>query len=203
MTLPELSIKRHVLAVMANAVLVLFGIIAYERIGMDKLPYIEFPVISVQTTLKGANPDIVDAGITQLIESTVNSVPGIEHIQSTSSPGTSQINITFNLDKRIDVAFNEVQAKVNQVLRRLPKDADPPVVAKVETNTNPILWMALSGDRTQQQLNQYAINIIRKKLETIFTAPYTIAEARVAVLHGGMSDDQRQFVQSFMRAGIR
>ena len=167
MTLPELSIKRHVLAVMANAVLVLFGIIAYDRMGMDKLPYIEFPVISVQTTLKGANPDIVDAGITTLIESTVNSVPGIEHIASTSSPGTSQINITFNLDKKIDVAFNEVQAKVNQVLRRLPKDADPPVVAKVETNTNPILWIALSGDRTQQQLNQYAINVIRKKLETI------------------------------------
>jgi HAE1 family hydrophobic/amphiphilic exporter-1 len=167
MTLPELSIKRHVLAVMANAVLVLFGLIAYERMGMDKLPYIEFPVISVQTTLKGANPDVIDAGITTVIEGVVNSVPGIEHIQSTSSPGTSQINITFNLDKKIDVAFNEVQAKVNQVLRRLPKDADPPVVAKVETNTNPVLWMALSGDRTQQQLNQYAINIIKKKLETI------------------------------------
>ncbi len=124
-------------------------------------------MISVQTTLKGANPDVIDASITNVIEGAVNSVPGIEHIQSTSSPGISQINITFNLDKHIDVAFNEVQAKVNQVLRRLPRDADPPVVAKVETNANPILWMALSGDRTQQQLNQYAINIIKKKLETI------------------------------------
>ncbi|MET0680920.1 MAG: efflux RND transporter permease subunit, partial [Burkholderiales bacterium] len=167
MTLPELSIKRHVFAVMLNAVLVLFGLIAYERIGMDKLPYVEFPVVSVQTTMKGANPDVVDAAITGVIEGSVNSVPGIEHIQSTSSPGVSQINITFNLDKRIDIAFNEVQAKVNQVLRRLPKDADPPVVAKVETNTSPIFWMAISGDRTQQQLNQYAINIIKKKLETI------------------------------------
>src|SRR5512134_2757782 len=152
---------------MLNAVLVLFGIIAYQRIGMDKLPYIEFPVISVQTTQRGANPDVIDAAITTVIESVVNGVPGIEHIQSTSSPGVSQINITFNLEKRIDVAFNEVQAKVNQILRRLPKDADPPVVAKVETNTTPIFWMAISGDRTQQQLNQYAINIIKKKLETI------------------------------------
>jgi HAE1 family hydrophobic/amphiphilic exporter-1 len=135
--------------------------------GMDKLPYIEFPVISVQTTQRGANPDVIDAAITTVIESVVNGVPGIEHIQSTSSPGVSQINITFNLDKRIDVAFNEVQAKVNQILRRLPKDADPPVVAKVETNTSPIFWMAISGDRTQQQLNQYAINVIKKKLETI------------------------------------
>lgn len=167
MTLAELSIRRHVFAFMLNAVLILFGLIAYTRIGVDKLPYIEFPVISITTSQKGANPEVIDASITNLIESAVNSVPGIEHIQSTSTPGVSVVTITFNLDKRIDVAFNEVQAKVNQVLRRLPRDADPPVVAKVETNTQPILWTALQGDRTQQQLNQYAINVIKKRLETI------------------------------------
>ena len=117
MTLPELSIRRHVLAWMLSAVLVLFGLIAYGRIGMDRYPYIEFPVVSISTALKGANPDIVDASITNVIESSVNSTPGIEHIQSTSSPGISVINITFNLEKKIDVAFNEVQAKVNQIGR--------------------------------------------------------------------------------------
>jgi hydrophobic/amphiphilic exporter-1 (mainly G- bacteria), HAE1 family len=167
MTLSELSIRRHVFAFMLSAVLVLFGWIAYQRIGVDKLPYIEFPVISITTVQRGANPDIIDASITNLIETAVNSVPGIEHIQSTSSPGTSVVVITFALEKRIDVAFQEVQAKVNQIVRRLPKDADPPVVAKVETNTQPILWTALQGDRTQQQLNQYAINVIKKRLETI------------------------------------
>lgn len=167
MTLPELSIKRHVLAWMLSAVLVLFGLISYDRIGMDRYPYIEFPVVSITTALKGANPDIVDASITNIIESSVNSTPGIEHIQSTSSPGVSVIAITFNLEKKIDVAFNEVQAKVNQVLRRLPKDVDPPVVAKVETNAQPIMWLAIQGDRTQQQLNQYAINVLKKRLETI------------------------------------
>jgi len=167
MTLPELSIKRHVLAWMLSAVLVLFGVISYQRIGMDRMPYVEFPVISVNTTLKGANPEIVDASITNLIESSVNGVPGIEHVQSQSSPGVSTINITFALEKKIDVAFNEVQAKVNQVLRRLPDGTDPPVIAKVETNTQPIMWFALQGDRTQQHLNQYAINVIKKRLETI------------------------------------
>ncbi len=167
MTLAELSIRRHVLAWMSSAVLVLFGVLSYGRIGMDRYPYIEFPVVSVSTTLKGANPDIVDASITNVIETSVNSVPGIEHIQSTSSPGVSVINLTFGLEKRIDVAFNEVQAKVNQVLRRLPKDVDPPIVAKVETNAQPIMWLALQGDRTQQQLNQYAINLLKKRLETI------------------------------------
>ena len=167
MTLPELSVKRHVLAWMANSVLVLFGVIAFTRIGMDRLPYIEFPVVSVTTALKGANPDIVDSSVTNLIEGAVNSVPGIEHIQSTSSPGVSVVNITFSLEKDVDVAFTEVQSKVNQVLRRLPRDVDPPVVAKVETNAAPIFWMAVQGDRTQQQLNQYASNVIKKKLETI------------------------------------
>ncbi|MBI2313073.1 MAG: efflux RND transporter permease subunit [Betaproteobacteria bacterium] len=167
MNLPELSIRRHVLAFMLSGVLVLFGVISYLRIGIDRFPYIEFPVVSVTTTMKGANPDIVDAAITNLIETSVNSVPGIEHIQSASSPGASVVNIIFSLDKRIDVAFNEVQAKVNQVLRRLPDDADPPVVAKLETNTNPILWLALQGDRTQQQLNQYALKVVKKRLETI------------------------------------
>ena len=167
MTLPELSIKRHVLAFMLSAVLVLFGYISYQRIGMDRFPLIEFPIVSISTTLKGANPDIVDASVTNVLETSINSVPGIEHIQSSSSPGVSVINITFSLDKKVDVAFNEVQAKVNQVLRRLPKDADPPVVAKVETNAMPIMWLALRGDRTQQQLNQYALNIIKKRLETI------------------------------------
>jgi len=79
----------------------------------------------------------------------------------------SVVNITFGLEKNVDIAFSEVQSKVNQAQRRLPRDADPPIVAKVETNASPIFWMALQGDRTQQQLNQYALNVIKKKLETI------------------------------------
>jgi HAE1 family hydrophobic/amphiphilic exporter-1 len=167
MNLPEVSIRRHVFAFMLNAVLILFGLIAYNRIGVDKLPYIEFPVVSVTTTQSGANPEVIDSSITNLIETSVNSVPGIEHIQSTSSPGISNIAITFDLAKPVDVAFQEVQAKVNQVLRRLPDEADPPIVAKVESNSSPIFWMALQGDRTQQQLNQYALNIVKKRLETV------------------------------------
>lgn len=167
MTLPELSIKRHVLAWMISGLLVLFGLIAYGRIGIDRMPNVELPVISVSTTLRGANPEIMDTSVTNLIESAVNTTPGIEHIQSTSSPGFSNVTITFALEKNIDVAFNEVQSKVNQTLRRLPGDADPPVVQKLETNAQPIMWLALHGDRTVQQLNLYAQNVIKKKLENI------------------------------------
>lgn len=167
MTLPELSIKRHVLAWMLSGVIVLFGIISYQRIGIDRIPAIDFPIIVINTTLRGANPDVVDTSITSIIESAINTTPGIEHIQSTSSPGVSTITITFSLEKNIDVAYNEVQAKVNQVLRRLPNDTDPPTVQKVDSNASAVIWLALSGDRTIQQLNLYANNVLKKKFETI------------------------------------
>lgn len=167
MTLPQLAIKRHVLAWMLSAVIMLFGLIAYQRIGIDRVPKIEFPVIIVNTTLRGASPEVMDSSVTSVIESTVNTTPGIAHIQSSSSPGVSSVSITFDLDKDIDVAYNEVQTKVSQILRRLPQDIDPPTVQKVDTNASPVIWLALTGDRTVQQLNLYASNVLKKKFETI------------------------------------
>lgn len=167
MNLPELSIKRHVFAVMLSAALMLFGLISYQRVGVDQFPKVDFPIITVTTTLRGANPENVDMSLTSVIESAINSVPGIEHVQSTSSPGVSVVVITFSLEKNVDIAFNEVQSKISQVLRRLPKDADAPVVAKMDTGANAVFWVMLQGDRTVQQLNQYAANVIKKKLESI------------------------------------
>ena len=167
MKLAELSVRRHVLAFMASAVFVLFGLVAYDRIGVDRFPRVEFPVISITTVLPGANPDIVDSSVTNIIETAVNSVPGIDNIQSRSSPSVSNVILTFELSKDIDVAFTEVQAKVNQVLRQLPDDADPPVVLKVEVGASAVIWLALQGDRTTQQLNQYARQVIKKRLETV------------------------------------
>ncbi|BCX89242.1 hypothetical protein MIN45_P1614 [Methylomarinovum tepidoasis] len=163
----RLAIHRHVLTWMLNALIVLAGWVAFERIGVDRYPRIDFPMISVTTVLAGANPDIIDASITNVVESAVNSVPGIEHVQSDSFPGASVVRITFELEKDIDVAFNEVQAKVNQVLSELPDNAETPVVAKVEFGAVPILWLTLSGDRTLQQLNQYARLHIKKRLENV------------------------------------
>ena len=167
MTLPELSVRRHVLAYMLSAVLVLFGVISYQRIGVDRMPAFDVPVLTVVTALPGANPDVVDTSVTNVIESSVNSVSGIDSVQSTSLPGISIVSIQFELEKNIDVAFNEVQAKVNEVLRKLPDDAEPPVVSKLEVGAAPVLWLVLQGDRTQQQLNQYARNVIKKRLETV------------------------------------
>ena len=167
MTLPELSIKRHVFAWMISFIFILFGYIGYQKIGVDRFPMIEFPVLSITTTLEGANPEVIDSSITNLIETAVNTVTGIESIKSQSSPGVSVVTITFELSKDIEVAFNEIQSKVSQLNRRLPEEIVPPVVRKVETNASPIMWLGLTGDRTIQQLNLYANNILKKKIETI------------------------------------
>lgn len=167
MNLPELSIKRHVFAFMLSAVIMLVGLISYQRVGIDQFPQVDFPIIAITTTLKGASPENVDMSVTNVIENTINSVPGIQHVQSSSSPGVSVVVITFALEKSVDVAFNEIQAKISQALRRLPKDADPPIVVKMDSGSMPVMWLALQGDRTQQQLNEYASNVIKKKLENV------------------------------------
>lgn len=167
MSLSEIAVKRHVLAYMLSGVLVLFGVISFQRIGVDRQPDVDFPMVLVTTVLPGGDPEIVNSSITKIIESAVNSVSGIEHVESTSASGVSLVSVRFAMEKNLGVAFNEVQAKVNQVLNRLPKEAKPPIVAKLELNAVPILWLALQGDRTPQQLNQYARNVIKKRLETV------------------------------------
>jgi HAE1 family hydrophobic/amphiphilic exporter-1 len=162
-----LSITRHIFAFMLSALIVLFGVIAFRDIGVDKYPQVDFPMISVTTALPGADPEIIDTSITNVIENAVNSVPGIDVIASTSSPSISIVRIQFMLEKDVDVAFNEVQAKVNQTLRILPEDADPPIVGKIEVGASPVMWISLTGNRTLQQLNQYAENVVKKRLETI------------------------------------
>jgi hydrophobic/amphiphilic exporter-1 (mainly G- bacteria), HAE1 family len=165
--LPELSVRRHVLAYMLSAVLVLFGTISFQRIGVDRYPSVDFPMITVMTRLPGANPEIIDSSITGTLEKAVNGVSGIEHIESLSAPEVSVMRVKFELEKDLDVAFNEIQAKINQVLPKLPDEADPPVVAKVEIGGQPVMWLTLSGDRTLQQLNVYTANVIKKRLETV------------------------------------
>ncbi|MBP6115756.1 MAG: efflux RND transporter permease subunit [Neisseriaceae bacterium] len=163
----NLFIKRHVLALVLSTMVILFGTVAYQRIGVDRYPSIEQPTLNVTTTLTGATPDVIDQSITQPIESAVNRVAGIDLIESTSSTGTSRVQLTFNLDKDIDVAFNEVQSALERVRRRLPDDADAPIVSKSDPNSAPIMMMSLNGTHTERELYKYANNIISKQLEVI------------------------------------
>ena len=167
MTLSDLSIRRHVLAFMMSAVLVLFGAIGYRDIGNDRIPNVDLPIISVTTSLPGADPETVEASVTQFIERAVNTVPGIDNVTSISAPGAAVVNITFELDKDIDVAFSEVQTRVSASVGNLPDDAEAPVINKVEADARPVMWLSVQGDRTTQQLSEIARNTARPRLEQI------------------------------------
>jgi hydrophobic/amphiphilic exporter-1 (mainly G- bacteria), HAE1 family len=167
MNLPELSIKRHIFTLMVSLVLVLFGVISFFRLGVDQFPKIEFPFVSVTTVMPGADPDIVDKNITDVIEEEVNQVPGVKSITSSSSLGASVVNVEFELEKNVDIAYQEVKAKVDGALRQLPDDAEPPIVRKQEAGAGPVMWMSLTGNRTLQDLNRYAEETIKPRLETI------------------------------------
>ena len=167
MSLPEVSVRRFVFAVMINLVIVLFGLISVNRISIDRSPDIDFSLISVTTVLPGANPDVVDSSVTNIIEGAVNSIPGIDDVRSRSAPGVSNVFIQFLLEKDLDIAFNEVQSKVGQINSQLPDDAETPIISKIETGEIPIIWLALRGNRTLQDLSVYAKNVLKRKLETI------------------------------------
>jgi HAE1 family hydrophobic/amphiphilic exporter-1 len=167
MNFSKLSIQKPVLTVMLNLVLIVFGFISYQQLSVSRLPNVEFPAVSIVTTYLGGDPKTIDSSITSPLETAVHGVTGLKRIVSSSTPNLSVISLQFNLNKNLDAAFNEVQAKVNQFLPNLPKGVDTPVVYKVQLDNDPIIFIAVTGDRPLVELTQFAETNIKKRLETI------------------------------------
>ena len=169
MSLSTLSIKRPVLTIVLNLMLILFGIIGYTYLGVREFPSIDPAQISVRTSYAGANSDIIESQITEPLEKAINSIDGIRNITSSSNQGSSNINIEFNLDKNLEEAANDVRDKVSQAVRSLPQDIDaPPVVSKADADSEPIITMTVQSDnRNVLELSDYADNVIAQRLQTI------------------------------------
>ncbi len=167
MNFAELFVRHRVFAYMLSAALLLFGLVGGRGIGVDRMPNMDTPLILVTTLSPGASPEVVDRSITNILESAFNAVSSIALIESISSPGVSQILIEFKLNKNIDIAFNEIQSKVNQVVNELPRDTEVPVVAKLNPNAMPVVWLVLQGDRSLPVLNDLAREKVKQALETI------------------------------------
>ncbi|MEO8515425.1 MAG: efflux RND transporter permease subunit [Flavobacterium sp.] len=169
MSLSTLSIKRPVLTIVLNLLLILFGIIGYTYLGVREFPSIDPAQISVQTSYSGANSDIIESQITEPLEKAVNSIDGIKNITSSSTQGRSNISIEFNLDKNLEAAANDVRDKVSQAVRSLPQDIDaPPVVSKADADSEPIITMTVQSDtKNVLELSDYADNVIAQRLQTI------------------------------------
>ncbi len=147
---------------------VLLGLYIYNRIPVDRLPNVDFPVVSVTTTYPGANPDVVDINVTRYIEDEVSTISGIDAIVSQSYAGLSRVNIIFNLDKNIDIAAEEVRDAVQRAYRRMPFGVDPPVVRKVDTGSFPILAIHLHSNSVDYQtLAYYADKVVKREFQKI------------------------------------
>ncbi|MCK6477130.1 MAG: efflux RND transporter permease subunit [Phycisphaerales bacterium] len=164
-TLVETCIKRPVFAAMLILMMVVAGAVAYTKLGVDRLPSVDLPTVSVRTSLPGASPEEVEAEVAQLIEEAVNTVEGIEELRSISSQGNSLVMATFRLDRPIDVAAQDVRDRVATVLRRLPDEAEPPIISKFDNDSSPVLTIALSGELSIRELTELADKIVRPQLE--------------------------------------
>ncbi len=169
MNISELSLKRPVLATVMNLMIILFGIVGYTFLAVRDYPAIDPPIITVTTSYTGANPDIIESQITEPLEKQVNGIPGIRTITSSSSLGSSQITVEFNLGVDLEAAASDVRDKVSQAQRSLPLDIDaPPVVAKADANSDPIVILAVqSRTKGLMQLSDYAENVLQQQLQTI------------------------------------
>ncbi len=169
MSLSSVSIKRPVLATVMSIVIVVFGVIGYNFLGIRDFPSVDPPIISVVTSYSGANADVIESQITEPLEKAINGVPGIRNISSTSSVGSSQITVEFNLDADLETAANDVRDKVGQAQRQLPQDINaPPVVTKQDANADNIITLSVTSDkRNITQVDDYAENVLQEGLQTI------------------------------------
>src|SRR6267154_1683470 len=169
MNISELSLRRPVLAFVMSIVLVLFGLIGFKFLGVRDYPAIDPPNVNVQTTYSGANADSVESQITEPLEKSINGIAGIRNISSTSSTGTSRINVEFDLGVDLEAAANDVRDKVSQARGSLPLDLTlPPVVSKADANSDAIISMTVqSSTKNPLQLTEYATNVLVERLQTI------------------------------------
>lgn len=165
--LAAICIKRPVFATMLVMALVVLGLDAYRKLGVDLFPKIDFPIVTVTTTLRGAAPEEVESQVSKRIEEAVNTIDGIDDLRSTSAEGVSIVAIQFVLDKDAEVAAQEVRDKVSRALPLLPEDADPPVIEKIATDAAPIVNIAVSSSRDIRETTKIVDDQLKKNLESL------------------------------------
>jgi hydrophobe/amphiphile efflux-1 (HAE1) family protein len=168
MILSDISIKRPVFAWMMMAALILFGGLAFTRLGISLMPDVDFPVVSISVTYAGASPQIMETDVVDFIEDAVMGVEGVRSVTSNSRDGVASISVEFELNRNIDVALQEVQTKISQAQRLLPKDIDPPVITKTNPEDQPIIWLALktTGASTRDAMS-YVHDYLKDEFSTV------------------------------------
>ncbi len=167
MNLTEACIKKPVLAWMLMAATIVFGLVAAERIGISQFPDVDFPTINVSVSWEGASPEAVENDIIEPLEEAVMQVEGVKSITSTARQGSGGITVELDLARNVDLALQDVQTKVSQAQRQLPRDADPPVISKTNPEDQPIMWVGVSGPFSQQVIADFARYRVKERLQTV------------------------------------
>jgi len=181
MNISEVSIRKPVFAWMLMAALILFGGIAFQRMGVSQLPDVDFPVVNVSVTYEGAAPEVVEMNVVEPLEQSLMAVQGIKSVTSTSRNGRANVTLEFELGKNIDTAVQEVQTVIAQLQRVLPKDIDPPVVSKTNPEDQPIMWLAVMSEKMSQK---ELMTFVRERVRDNFTTVDGVGE----IFLGGFVD---------------
>ncbi len=167
MNITEVCIRKPVFAWMLMAATIVFGSVALSRIGISQFPDVDFPTITVSVTWEGAAPEVVEHDVVEPLEEAVMQVEGVKSLTSSSRQGQASITIELDINRNVDLALQDVQTKVSQAQRRLPRDIDPPIISKSNPEDNPILWVGVSGPFPQQVIADYARYRLKERFQTV------------------------------------
>ncbi|MGZ5496588.1 MAG: efflux RND transporter permease subunit, partial [Candidatus Aminicenantales bacterium] len=167
MNLTEACVRKPVLAWMLMAATIVFGVVAGSRIGISQFPDVDFPTINVSASWEGAAPEVMENEVVEPLEETLIQIEGIRNITSSSRQGSCNITVEIELSRDVDLALQDVQAKVSQAVRSLPRDMDPPTVSKSNPEDQPIMMVRLGGPYPQRVLSDYVRYGLKEKLQTI------------------------------------
>jgi len=166
--LSDISVRRPVLATVMSLVVVLVGLVAYQRLPVREYPKIDEPTVTVETKYRGASAEIIESRVTKPLEESLAGIEGVDTITSISRAENSQITVKFRLERDPDAAASDVRDRVARIRGKLPDDIDEPVIAKVEADANPIIWLAFSSDRfSPLEVTDYASRIVKPRLQTL------------------------------------
>ncbi|MBP9885428.1 MAG: efflux RND transporter permease subunit [Leptospiraceae bacterium] len=167
MTLSDISIKNPVFAWMLMFGLIFFGFLSFRKMGLSQMPDVDFPVVNISVNLNGAAPQVMETNVVDVIEESVMSVEGITSINSTSKYGSANITVEFDLNRDVDAALQDIQTKIIQAQKLLPKELDPPIVTKFNPEENPIMWVGVSYTGNKRDLMMYVKDHLKNNFSTV------------------------------------
>ncbi len=167
MSLSDIAIRRYVFAWMLMLGLMFFGLISFNRMGVSQLPNVDFPTINVSLGWLGAAPEVMETDVVNEVEQALMTVQGVKELSSTIRQGTATITIELELGRDLNASVQEIQSKVNEIQRKLPKDIDPPIIRKSNPSDQPIMFIGITGDRPRRQLMEYVEQHLRDRFTTI------------------------------------